>query len=215
MRFVHVSLALVLAGCPVSSGKERHSPPASASASSAGASPPLQHASPEPFERCVTELLVRDEPMVRRSIQRRYRLSEDDAHDLVRDALISVCSRHAAEAYTGSGVGAALTIAAENRARDDWRRRRRYGRCPLDEQIPSCLVSGDNLARFNQEQLVAEAALCKEDSASQRIIRERVIEGTDFRTIGAALGLTEAEARTRFHNALRRVQKRVRDACRF
>lgn len=164
-----------------------------------------------PFESCILELASGEEPAVRVQVQRAYRLSEDDAHDLVRDALITICVRHATSPY--QNLGAALQKAATNRARDGWRHRRRYPACPIDGQVPACDPWLDENARFDQEQRAIEAAFCAEDRISERIIRVRVMEEQDFATIGREHGLSADQARAMFHNALKRVKKRAADAC--
>jgi DNA-directed RNA polymerase specialized sigma24 family protein len=156
-------------------------------------------------------LLAPHEAAVKSSIRSRYRLSSDDSHDLVRDAMLRVCIRNVN--IPVRRPGAALQVAAENAAKDGWRQRRRYGRCPIDEAMPACPVASEPLARFEQELELVEAALCKEDRATERIIRLRAQEDLTFNEIGRQLGLTTDEARTRFHNGIRRVTKRAREQC--
>jgi RNA polymerase sigma factor (sigma-70 family) len=166
-----------------------------------------------PFQSCLRELAVEEEGRVAGSLMRRYRLSPDDARDLVRDAMLSVCLRHATGAYRN--VGAALQMAAENTAKDGWRRRRRYRACPIDETIPSCAPLAAETTRFTQELRAVEAALCKLDGASERIVKLRVIEDMDFATIGREVGLSESDARYRFHNKMRWVKAQLAQACRL
>lgn len=166
-----------------------------------------------PFGACIEALVPAEEDTVRRQLTNKYRLSPDDAHDLVRDALVSVCARHAVRPY--ERLAAALQTAAENRARDGWRHSRRYLACPLDDQMPTCAPSPDETTRLRDEDRVVAAALCKEDRVSERIIRQRIVEEMDFASIGNELGLTADQTRTMFHNALRRVQRRVAEACRL
>ncbi len=162
------------------------------------------------FDACVNELMGREEQAVKQRIERLYRLSPDDAHDVVRDALINVCVRHATRRY--ERLGASLQTAAENRARDGWRQRRRYPNCPLDDQMPSCSTADENV-RLKSEDRAVEVALCKEDRFSERIIRQHLVEGMDYAEIGREHGLTADQVRGMYHNALRRVQKRVSTAC--
>ena len=169
------------------------------------------HAAADPFEACVQTLMTGEERSVRTYIERTFRTSPDDALDLVRDALISVCVRHAQHRY--ERLGAALRTASVNRATDGWRQRRRYPRCPLDNNVPSCSPAADEGVRFKQEERAVLAALCKEDRVSEQIIRQRVMEDLSFEAIGRELGLTADQTRTMFHNALRRVRQRLSEAC--
>lgn len=162
------------------------------------------------FPDCLLALAPH-ETTVKLSIRGRYRLSEADTQDLVRDAMLRVCLRNE---YTAvRRPGAALQIAADNAAKDDWRRTRRYSRCPVDDALPACPAASEPFVRFEQELELVEAALCKEDRATERIIRLRVQEDLDFSAIGGQLGLSADDARTRFHNGIRRVKKRVSEQC--
>lgn len=111
-------LSLVLAiGCNIA-------PSGDAPQRSASASSPVGALSTRetegPFQTCLRDLAVNgEEASVRRSVEWKYRLSRDDAHDLVRDAMLQVCLRHATKHYRN--VGAVLQTAAERRARSDWR----------------------------------------------------------------------------------------------
>jgi DNA-directed RNA polymerase specialized sigma24 family protein len=125
--------------------------------------------------------------------------------------MLTVCVRHAQKPY--DNLGAALQTAAFNRGLDDWRRNRRYKQCPLDESIPACSPLADASLHFRQEEQAVEAALCRETPNANRIIRQRVVEGLDFATIGRELGMSADDARTTFHNALRRAKARVASAC--
>src|SRR5690349_15650840 len=75
------------------------------------------------FSQCVAQLMTGEEVAIRRNVEARYRLSADDAHDLVHDALLTVCVQHAERGYVN--LGAALQRAVDNRATDNWRRKRR------------------------------------------------------------------------------------------
>lgn len=163
------------------------------------------------FARCVSELMTGDEQAVRERLVRNYRLSTDDAHDLVRDALMRVCIRHAERPY--ASLAAALETAASNRAKDGWRHRRRYLKCPFDDRLPSCTPSVDDSVRFAQEERALEAALCQEDRVSERVVRLRIVEGMDFAAIGREHEMTADQARAYFHNAMRRIRRRFAAAC--
>ena len=169
----------------------------------------------DPFDACLRELLAADEPAERRRVQHRYKVSADDAHDLVRDALLNVCVSHSRRPY--ERLAAALHRAVDNRARDDWRRRRRYLSCPVDDNMPTCQRTADETVRFAQEDRVIAAAVCRVDRVSERIIRLRVIEEMAFEEIGAGFEprLTADQARTMFHNAIRRIREQVAATCRW
>jgi DNA-directed RNA polymerase specialized sigma24 family protein len=161
----------------------------------------------EEIRACIAGL-IDDIDQVQRSVGRKYRLSDDDAHDIVRDALLNVCNAHLWRKYTR--LGAALQRAAENRAIDWARYRARL--CELDERLPSCFPTQDESVRYHREDVLLVAALCEEDPVTQRVIRLWV-QGFRFRDIGAQLGLTEAEARWKFNNAIGRMRKSLADTC--
>jgi DNA-directed RNA polymerase specialized sigma24 family protein len=157
---------------------------------------------------CMQQLMA-ESAQVQRSVGAKYRLTEDDAHDIVRDALVRVCVGHSGKRYTR--LGAVLQIAAERRAITwAWRRRRQ---CELDVSLPACSPGADELVRFPQEDALLDSALCEEDQATQTIIWLRVQEGLTFADVGARLGIPEDAARYKFNNALRRMRKRLADAC--
>lgn len=167
--------------------------------------------SPSPdddIRACIEDLTV-EVAQVKRNVGSRFRLSEGDAHDIVQDALLNVCTAHARKRYTR--LGAVLQIAAERRALSWARRRTRW--CEIDERWPSCFPAPDELTRFQQEDDVLDAALCKEDPATKQIIWLHVVHELNFSEVGAQLGFTGDEARYKYNNARRRIQKRVDDTC--
>lgn len=159
--------------------------------------------------RACIEELVTDVVQVQRSVGTKFRLSEGDAHDIVRDALLNVCSAHARKGYTR--LGAVLQIAAERRALT-WARRRAR-RCEIDVEWPSCSPTIDELVRFQQEDAILDRAFCQEEQGTQQIIRLRIEEELGFAEIDKRLGLRADEARYRFNNALRRMRKRLAERC--
>lgn len=167
-------------------------------------------ATDDKFSECLSKL-VPHEAAVKTSIHRQYRLSESDSYDLVRDAMMRVCMRDQVTPIRRHET--ALRTAAQNAAKDGWRHNRRYPRCAVDDALPACPAASEPLARFEQELQLVEAALCKEDGATQRIIRLRVQEDLDFATIGQQLGISADKARERFHNGIKRVARRVREQC--
>lgn len=162
------------------------------------------------FSRCLQDLAAADEQKVRVLLMKSYRLSEDDAFDIARDALIDVCVAHARRPY--QAPGAVLVVAAANNAKDDWKRRKRF-RCGITEEPPSCGPAPDDFTRFGGELKIAERALCGEDEQHRAVFLLRLHYGLEFAAIGGTLRISEDDARSKFNNALRRVQKRVRDAC--
>ncbi|MBL8739508.1 MAG: hypothetical protein JNK04_00395, partial [Myxococcales bacterium] len=119
-------LVLLLSGCEIARSDQ----------APADSTEPL--ALTEPADRVPECLraLAPHETSVKSSIRGRYRLSEDDSRDLVRDAMLRVCLRNEYRAV--QRPGAALQVAAENAAKDGWRHRRRYSRCPLEDAVVAC-----------------------------------------------------------------------------
>jgi DNA-directed RNA polymerase specialized sigma24 family protein len=159
--------------------------------------------------RACIEQLVGEADQVKRSVGFRFGLSDDDAHDIVHDALLNVCNAHARKAYTR--LGAVLQRAADRRAsRWAWRRSRR---CEVDYGWPVCSPAADEIVRFEQEDVILDGALCEEAPLVQEIIRLRVMEDRRFADIGTRLGLAEDDARAKYNNALRRIRKRLANVC--
>jgi DNA-directed RNA polymerase specialized sigma24 family protein len=154
-------------------------------------------------------VLASEESSVRFYLQRVRGVLPDGAHDIVRESLLAVCESHAAKPY--ARLGPVLQVAAERKALD--RRRRSRFQCPLLDDSPDCSPLPDANARFAQEERVVDTALCAEPSREREVIHRRLVEEEDFATIGADFELSADEARTVFHNALRRIQRRVREAC--
>ena len=190
---------------------EVHGPPREAQGAAAPTPAPTSPSFTTPrdsFDDCL-RALANHEPSVRSYLQRVKGVGPDDAHDIVRESLLAVCERHGALPY--ASLGSVLQRAAERRAISRWRHSRLE--CFLSEDVPSCSASPDESARFAQEVRAVDAALCQETSDAREIVRRRVVEEEDFDAIGKDFGLSADGARTVFHNALRRVQKRVREAC--
>jgi len=196
-------LVVVLLGCEIARSDGLAS---TRSADPADGVHALGPAAETSFPSCMLKL-AEYEAKVKVSIRLQYRLPEPDTQDLVRDAMMRVCLRN--ESTPVRRHEAALRTAAHNAAKDGWRHNRRHPRCPVDEALPACPAASEPLARFEQELEIVEEALCKEDGATARIIRLRAQEDLDFPSIGRQLGITSDEARTRFHNGIRRVGKRV------
>jgi DNA-directed RNA polymerase specialized sigma24 family protein len=163
------------------------------------------------FSLCLQQITqANEEPIARAMLEHRYRLSPDDAFDLVRDTVIDVCLAHARAPL--ASPGAVLHRSVRNNANTDWKRRKRV-RCGISDELPSCTPAPDENVRFAGEQARIEKALCAEDDVHRAAIYLRLHDGLEFAAIGGALKISEADARSKFNNALRRVQKRVRDAC--
>lgn len=157
------------------------------------------------------QTLAPTEGNVRTNVQRQFRLSHDDAVDIVRDAMLEICIRHAQRPY--QNLVGALQVAANNSAKDRWRQGRRHPKCEFDDAIPSCNQSADETVRIAQEQRIVEASLCKEDAPTQQVIRMHVHEGMKFERIGRVMLLTEAQVRSKFNHAVERARKHVQKTC--
>jgi DNA-directed RNA polymerase specialized sigma24 family protein len=165
---------------------------------------------PSRFDGCIGQLMRGEEARAKQSVQQRYRLSPDDAHDLVRDALISVCVQHAEHGYVN--LGAALQRAVQNRAIGDWRRNKRYPSCPIDDQVPACDATDDGV-RFDQEERAVAAAMCRLHPVSRRIVKQRITEDAGFDEIGREVGVPANEAKNRYDNAIKKLRAELGVAC--
>lgn len=184
-------------------------PTSSASSAPQGALEPA-HAEAA-LHACLNTLQREQQAQVERSIRFEYRLPWHDAQDVARDAMIRVCIGHAEAPYRN--LGAVYLTAARNQARRGATHRRRFPICPIEDALPACSRSAEDDLRLEQEARLVEAALCKEDMVTQRIVRLRLSDGTAFDELGREHGLDGDQTRTRYHNGLRRVQRRVAQAC--
>jgi len=153
------------------------------------------------------------EQQIRASIQVRFRLSADDAHDVARDALLSVCASYAAGTPYAS-LGAVFQTAAENRAKTDYRRGR-YLRCAVEpgDELRCDRAQPDLVVLVEQRRAIVEKLLCDEPKSTQAVFYLRIVKGRDFRTIGQDLGLSEATARDTFSNLTKKLRKRLWERC--
>ncbi len=159
---------------------------------------------------CLHELANRDVPEVQRNVQIKFRLSNDDAHDIVYEALLNVCLRHVISKYTK--LAAVLQTTAENRVLDGWRRRR-YSRCASEERPPTCAPFVDEVARAQLLDRIFDDVRCHEDGVTQQIVDRHVREDEGFTEIDKALGLRPNEARWRWNNYINRAQIRLAKDC--
>lgn len=157
---------------------------------------------------CLRELAQSDLPDVKRNVQNKFRLSDDDAHDIVYEALLNVCERHVQSKY--ARLGAVLQTAAERRA-IDWRRRR-YSRCAI-ESPPACTPFVDEVTRAEQLDRILDDVLCNEDPVTQRVVDLHVREEKTLVAISAELGLGPDGARTRWNNYISRARIRLAKDC--
>lgn len=160
---------------------------------------------------CLSTLQREQQAQVERSLRFEYRLPWHDAQDVARDVMIRVCIVHADQPYRN--LGAVYLTAARNQARRGATHRRRFPVCPVEDELPACSRTAEDHLRLEQEARLVEAALCKEDMVTQRIVRLRLSDGTAFDELGREHGLDADQTRTRYHNGLRRVQKRIAQAC--
>lgn len=164
---------------------------------------------------CMTEL-VTPQPngksqvdQVKAYVQGNFGLWAGDAHDVVADALFSVCLAHARKRY--DDLGRVLQKAGVRRAAK-WRRRSQRS-CPLEGEVPSCNRSADEMVRFESEDEILHGAICKEDEITQDIIYMHVIEGRRFGELAPLVHLTEDAARSKYNNARARLRKRLEATC--
>lgn len=160
-----------------------------------------------PFDTCLLDLEGAPVERVAQAVARRFRLQAADTTDVARDAMLKVYVRHAVSPY--DRLEAALQQAAFNQASRGWSRRKRLADCPVETVLPACDPRQSETVRFESELRAASAALCQESALDDRILQERVIDQTPFDEIGAGVGITADQARTRYHNAMRRVKLRA------
>lgn len=201
--------ALELRSAPA--GTTSTSSPSSSSVTpfAAGSSaPPPSSPDADLVNACLQELAIVQVPMVQRNVQNKFRLSDDDAHDIVYEALLNVCEAHVVKRY--DKLGAVLQTSAERRA-IDWRRRR-YLRCALPDE-PTCTPGASEFDRAEQVDRILDVVQCDEDPSTLKVIDQHVREGKDFATIESSLGLKPNEARWRWNNFINRARARIAKDC--
>lgn len=154
-----------------------------------------------------------EEDSLRASIRARYRLTDDDVHDLVRDSLVSVCVAYANGAPYDR-LGAVFQASVNNRA-NTTSRRRRYLRCAVElgDDLKCERPQPDLQVRIDQQLALLQAVLCKEDGLKQRVFYLRIHEGLDYRAIGAECGIPEIMAKDIYNNLVKKMRKRAEEAC--
>lgn len=162
----------------------------------------------KPVDDCFAQLSGDEEDKVTALIERDFRLSPEDARDVVRDAMLKVCVRQARKAY--ENLGAALTTAARNRARSP--RRIRLTECALDIEIPLCVAPSEPLL-FRREQEVLNAALCTLPSRRRAIIEMHFFDEMSYPEIAATLGITAREAKDDGTNGIKQLRRAHANAC--
>jgi len=149
---------------------------------------------------------------VQRRIQYKFRISNDDALDIARDALLNVCAKHAKKPY--DNVAAVLESAATRRAVGDWRRRKKLN-CAIDVDLDTlpCVPVTTEFERAAQIDRILDAVRCKEDPTTEAVIYLHVRDGATFPAIESQLGLAPNHARYRFDNFVNRARKRLQSSC--
>lgn len=183
-----------------------------ATASSATASPTAETGQDDKWRECA-QVFAAQEQQICASIRSRFRLTPEDAQDVARDALLSVCASYAAgKPY--AALGAVFQTAAENRAKTDYRRRR-YLRCAVDpgDDLRCDRAQPDLVVLVEQQRAIVDRLVCLEPRSTQEVFYLRFVEGHDFRTIGENLGLSEATARDTFSNLAKKLRKQVTERC--
>lgn len=143
----------------------------------------------------------------------------DDADDVAQEALVRAVTRRFLFLGTGS-VGGWMTTIALNLAKNRRRDHRRRGEI-VSQALPSELGARGAIAgevprpdvhaedRDRRRRLLA--ALEQLPERQRDVVRLRAVAGLDFAGVGAALGITEANARVTFSQAKKRLLDLVDD----
>jgi RNA polymerase sigma factor (sigma-70 family) len=173
---------------------------------------PRPQPSPAPQDNRVNEclaLLAGEQAQVCATLKRQLGLSEDDAHDVVLDTMLKLCTRHAEQRY--GNLGGLLTVAAKNRAKD-YRRKRRT-ECGVDTEIPSCAAPTDDNARLASEMDTLNQAFCSLDKLARNAIDMHYIDERPYLEVGPALGLTPDQAKDVANNGIKKMRALFRQKC--
>lgn len=157
------------------------------------------------FDDCVKELLRGGESSLRnRKISvfvNRYYLDRGNAEDIVQEAVLELCLRHARigrEPY--ANVAAVFNMKADSR-RLRWHQRQRVrDQCAVG--LAGAYVGPQDLPAA--ESAAFDRAYCSLDEVEREIL-ERDVLGQDSAEIGALLGLKPATVRQRKHRAIEKV----------
>jgi len=177
-----------------------------------GLTPEAQPPDEERWRQCA-EVFAAEEARLRQFIATHYRLSADDAHDVVRDAMVSVCVAYVA-GTPYERLGAVFQTSAEREAKDDFKRRRHL-RCAIEpgEDLKCERASHDLDLLVGQQRALVDRAMCAEPRSRQDVFYLRVHEGLDFRAIGERTKMTETEARDTFANLAKKLKKTLAEKC--
>ncbi len=155
-------------------------------------------------------------------LRREFRLTEDDAYDIVLERLLRVCTGHAEQRY--ENLPAVLWRSARNAATSEFRHRRRFQSCSLDNAGPdhpfaACLQSTATVesVRYPREYELLRRLRCRELSDVERqVIDLRLGDDLSFGEIDRRLNLGGKHSKDIFHNAIKRLRHLVKQrSCRL
>jgi len=171
-------------------------------------------------EECVTEILGIEnrsstavDQLATVFARQNSNISYEDARDLIVDTLIELCL--ADERKSFDNLKAMFRRAFKNNLIDLTRTpNRKY--CDLVDRIPeSCTFSDMDFSRLPGELRIARELLCTKLTGIERRIYELRVAGEyRFREIGDKLGLTEYQAKDKFHYAKKKIRTAFKNRCR-
>lgn len=142
------------------------------------------------------------------------RVPTEIAEDAVSEALVVTCSKTPRPA----NLRGYFYRVARNYGLRELRTGRRHVDCQVLERLEDEAYAGRCVASSSDEEQDAEAAAalwktvrCNVGETTEQVIKAR-LAGQRFRAIGAQLGISEAVARSKFHNAMTKLRTR-REIC--
>jgi RNA polymerase sigma-70 factor (ECF subfamily) len=159
--------------------------------------------------------LVRRHQDVAWKVARRYAASPDDARDLVQRAVLKAFEAAQRTALGGRGdfhFRAWLLRIVVNLGKNQVRDARRWPSAPA-EAVEAFRAPGADPQRALEDaeaRRLVQAAVDALPERQRAVFALRVDAGLSFAEVGEALDITEGNARTQFHEALKKLRERVR-----
>ncbi|MEX1366899.1 MAG: sigma-70 family RNA polymerase sigma factor [Nannocystaceae bacterium] len=159
------------------------------------------------FRKCVKKLLDGKSSSLRNRKVSRFmsneRLDRAVAEDIVQDAVLKLCTRHATVGRVPyANIEAVFNLRADSRRKNWERDRARRQRCLTSFQVDPRLQYTE--PAYVESQLL-DAALCRLDEIDRSILELSALDH-DHKSIGRELGLSPSAVRQRKHRALKQIR---------
>lgn len=161
------------------------------------------------LDDCFSALMKNTVPDAKQKL-RRAGLNPYDLEDAIMKALLATCTR---EPPPDKIVAYFFTVAS-NQLRQMARDARRTVSCDqLDDQPDACRSSEPVEIRETKLAELWKDAICGLSDNAAKVVRRRLEQDEEFDEIGKHLGMTEAQAKNTFYNAIKKLRNKGLASC--